>query len=70
MMKFKIVKDFKGSPDGARVEQYVAGTVVELVDSLAAVAIAEGWAEFVNDAPPPAMIPPTPVAPARGRARK
>lgn len=58
-MKFKILKDFKGSPTGATVEQYVAGTVVELTDSLAAVAMSEGWVTFPDAE---AMIPAEPDA--------
>ena len=60
-----ILKDFRGSPDGSTVVDYAAGTVVELTPSLAAVAVAEGWA-----APQGAMPDvPTP-APARKPRKK
>lgn len=47
-MTFKILKDFRGSPDGSTVVDYVAGTVVELTPSLAAVAVKEKWAREVS----------------------
>lgn len=40
---YKVLKDFKGSPDGIEVIQYVAGEEVELVESLAVVALHEKW---------------------------
>jgi hypothetical protein len=71
-MSYDILKDFKGSPDGCFAVQYLAGTTAELTDSLAAVAVAEGWAKPAasssasadagGEAPPPAQ--------AAGRKRK
>lgn len=61
---FKVLKDFKGSPDGRFAVDYKAGEVVELTDSLAAVAVAEGWA--TPDAAPQA----TASAPARLKKAK
>ena len=46
-----ILKDFRGSPDGSQVIDYVAGTVVELAPSLAVVAVKEGWAAPQGAAP-------------------
>lgn len=42
-MSYKILKSFKGSPDGFTVIDYTAGEVVEMVASLAVVALAEKW---------------------------
>lgn len=50
-MRYRILKDFKGSPDGRYAVQYHAGEEVELTDSLAEVALAEGWAKPVEEAP-------------------
>jgi len=47
-MEYKILKDFKGSPNGSLVVQYTKGETVELTDSLAAAVIPEGWAEEVK----------------------
>lgn len=47
---FKVLKDFKGSPDGYTVHEYVAGQEVELVPSLAEVALKEKW---VKELPKP-----------------
>ena len=48
-MAYKILKDFKGSPDGMAVIDYSKGQVVNLVPSLAAVTIDEKWAKEVSD---------------------
>lgn len=48
---FKILKDFKGSPDGYTVIDYVAGSKVDLVPSLAEVAVKEKWAKEVPPEP-------------------
>lgn len=45
MPKYKILKSFKGSPDGIQVIDYTAGEEVELVESLAEVALKEKWAK-------------------------
>lgn len=49
-MKYRILNDFKGSPDGRYAVQYHAGEEVELTASLAEVALAEGWAKPVAEA--------------------
>jgi hypothetical protein len=41
----KILKDFLGSPDGIKVIAYSAGDITKLPESLASVAVKEGWAE-------------------------
>lgn len=43
-MIFEILKDFKGSHDGRFTESFEAGTERELSESLASVAVREGWA--------------------------
>ncbi len=48
---FKILKDFKGSPDGYTVIDYVAGSKVDLVPSLAEVAVKEKWAKELPPEP-------------------
>lgn len=48
MPKYTILKSFKGSPDGIQVIDYTAGEEVELVESLAEVAIKEKWAKRAN----------------------
>lgn len=40
---FKVLKDFKGSPDGIQVIQFEAGQEVDLVPDLAKVALEEKW---------------------------
>lgn len=50
-MIYDILKTFKGSPDGRFAVDYVAGTQAELTDSLAAVAVKEGWARPVGAKP-------------------
>lgn len=57
---FKVLKDFKGSPDGIVVIQYTAGDEVELVPSLAEVAVKEKW---VKEIPAPKPRPPEPRQP-------
>lgn len=52
-MKVKVLKDFKGSPDGRYAVQYYAGEEVELSDSLAEVALAEGWAKQIAETAAP-----------------
>jgi hypothetical protein len=47
-MRCRIVHTFKGSPDGAHTLLYEAGAEAELPDSLADVAIAEGWAQALD----------------------
>lgn len=44
----KILKDFKGSPDGIAVIEYKADQEVELVPDLAKVAEAEKWAKPIT----------------------
>ena len=40
----KILRDFRGSPDGCHVVDYIAGETADLTESLAVVVIKEGWA--------------------------
>ena len=47
MKRYKVLKDFKGSPDGAHVVEYTEGQEVELTASLAEAVLAEGWVEEV-----------------------
>ena len=42
-MRYKVLKDFKGSPDGRFAVDYAKGEVVPLTKSLAAVALEEKW---------------------------
>lgn len=42
---YKVIKDFRGSPDGHSVVDYRKDDVVEMADSLAEVAIAQKWVE-------------------------
>ena len=42
-MMHDILKDFPGSQDGRHTEHFKAGTQADLSDSLAAVAVREGW---------------------------
>ncbi len=58
-MDYKILVSFKGSPDGRHAVDYVAGTTVELTDSLAEVALAEKWAVPVVADPVEAGKPPS-----------
>jgi hypothetical protein len=55
-MQYKILKDFKGSPDGCRTIQFVVGQIVtegtDYSTDLAEVAIVEGWATKHIDEPP------------------
>lgn len=48
-MKFTVIKDFKGSPDGRYAVQYREGEEVELTASLAEVALAQGWVKEVAE---------------------
>ena len=52
---FKVLKDFKGSPDGYTVIDYAAGSKVDLVPSLADVAVKEKW---VKELPPEPKVDP------------
>jgi len=49
-MKFEILKDFKGSPDGYTIITYSKGDEVELDAGLAEVALAEKWARVSKTA--------------------
>lgn len=72
-MRYTVLKDFKGSPDGRFAVDYTAGgEPVELTESLAIVAIAAGWVEPAGqDAPPPgAEHSPTLFDRAAGAIRK
>jgi len=45
---YKIIKAFKGSPNGSTVIDYQKGEIVDLESDLAAVALEEGWVELVD----------------------
>jgi hypothetical protein len=47
-MLHDILKDFPGSQDGTRTEQFKAGTQVELSSYLAEIVVREGWAKPVG----------------------
>ena len=47
-MQYEILANFKGSQDGRFTEKFVAGTVRELSDYLAAIVVREGWARPVG----------------------
>jgi len=52
-MLYRILKSFPGSPDGRYTVRYTAGDEdVELTDSLAGVALREGWVEPMDVAQP------------------
>lgn len=42
-MKYEVLKTFRGFPDGRFAVDYNQGETVELTESLAEVALAEGW---------------------------
>jgi len=46
-MLHDILKDFPGSQDGTKTEQFKAGTQVELSDYLAGIVVPEGWSKPV-----------------------
>lgn len=59
-MKYKVIKGFKGSPDGRFTVTYPAGEIVDLTESLAAVAVSEGWVEALpGEEEEPAVSPAT-----------
>jgi len=48
-MKFKVLRDFKGAPNGCVVVDYKKGDEVDLTDSLAEVALAEKWVARIKE---------------------
>jgi len=46
-MLHEILRDFPGSQDGTKTEQFKAGTRVDLSDYLAGIVVPEGWAKPV-----------------------
>jgi hypothetical protein len=52
-MEYKVLKTFKGSPDGYTVKEYEEGTTVELPEELASVAIQEKWVQKPEGKPTP-----------------
>lgn len=48
-MKYEVLKTFRGSPDGRFVVDYHAGETVELTQSLAKVALTEGWVKELRN---------------------
>ncbi len=57
MKQYTILHSFNGSQTGLDCSRFEAGTVAKLSDSLAAVAVAEGWAVEV-EAPAPVIAEP------------
>lgn len=49
MKTYTILKSFHGSQDGLHTEEFAAGTTTLLSDSLAAIALAEGWVELIAE---------------------
>lgn len=49
MKQYLIKEKFNGSQDGRFVETFNKGDTVELSDSLAEVAVREGWAELAGE---------------------
>ena len=43
-----ILKDFPGSQDGTKTEQFTAGTQAMLSDYLAEIVVREGWARLAQ----------------------
>lgn len=69
-MKYKILKDFPGSPDGSTVVHYKKDDEVELTKSLADCVVPEGWAKPVIEKTfPPQKVTQRPQA-KRGRKPK
>ncbi len=62
---FKVLKNFKGSPDGYTVVDYVAGAEVDLTPDLAQTAVKEKWVKEL-----PAKPKPDPEAERRAAAAK
>lgn len=56
-MKYKILKEFLGSQDGRFTDRFEAGTEAELSNSLASVAVAQGWALPVGAVVEPVVEP-------------
>lgn len=57
---YKVLKSFKGSPDGYTVIDYSEDTEVDLVPDLAAVALKEKWVKKIAEKAAPA-VPPSPT---------
>lgn len=51
MTEYRVLQDFKGSPDGMQVITYRTGQTVALPESLATVALAEQWISPVTAEP-------------------
>lgn len=60
---YKIIKEFKGSPNGSTVIDYKEGEIVELESGLAKVALEEDWAELIDLPVDPVDPPVDPVDP-------
>lgn len=57
---FKVLKDWKGSPDGFTVIKYKTGQIVDLHPTLVDVALGEKWVERRSDASEASTAPITP----------
>lgn len=55
---FKVLKDFNGSPNGYDVIAYKKDEEVELVPSLAEVAVKEKWVKEIPAPKPPVVVEP------------
>lgn len=70
-MKYKILKDFPGSPDGSTVVHYKKDDEVELTKSLADCVVPEGWAKPVIEKTfPQTKVVSRPQAEPKRRGRK
>lgn len=67
---YKVLKSFKGSPDGRFAVDYEKDAIVSLTDSLAEVALAEGWVERVESSPSDDEAPAMPASQGEGSAKK
>jgi hypothetical protein len=63
-MKYEVLQFFRGSPDGRFAVDYHPGEIVELTNSLADVALMEGWVREVK------AIPAAPENKQRGKRKK
>ncbi len=57
---FKVLKDWKGSPDGFTVIEYKSDQIVDLHPTLVDVALGEKWVERCSDAPETSVVPEAP----------
>lgn len=53
---YKVIKPFKGSPDGFTVIEYAEGEIADIEGSLAQVVLDEGWAELIDPIDEPEQL--------------